>query len=195
MRFAGLDENGMHRIRLTHRSLGPDRSRRMVRHHPGRRTVQRQRSGGIEDVRRSNGSSPRCCLSSTNRRPRLPVSRMLLRRWHARYGRRCHRRPQLPRTGRRRHGHADRRRAATSRCSPIYPTCSTRSAATRKRPVRFPPMWFASHHRPTAPCRPSGSVPTRTRPSSIPNSTSRASSPGSTSTRTTATSHPNRLSH
>ena len=23
MRFAGLDENGMHRIRLTHRSLGP----------------------------------------------------------------------------------------------------------------------------------------------------------------------------
>ena len=193
MRFAGLDGSGMHRIRLTHRPLGPvdldDWSGIIL----GGGPVQRQRSGRIEERDAATGRIRAAIACRRDRRQGLPVPRMLLRRWHAGFGHRCHRRPQLSRTGCRRYRHADRSRPRRNRCSPTYQTCSTRSAATRKRPVRFPPKRCGSPHRPTAPCRPSGSVPTPTRPSSTPNWTWRASSPGSTSTRTTATSNPNPL--
>ena len=193
MRFGGLDEDGMHRIRLTHRPLGPidldDWSGIILGGGPY--NVSDPPESKIVDaaarrIRTAVAHRP-------NRRAGLPIPRMLLRRGHARFGHRRHRRPQLPRTGRRRHGHADRRPAATSRCSPSCPMCSTRSAVTRRRPVRFPRKRSASHRRPTAPFRLSGSAPTPTRPSSIPSWTSRASSPGSTSTRTTATSNPSPL--
>ncbi len=108
MRFAGLDESGMHRIRLTHRSLGPHRSRRLVRGHSRWWTVQRQRSTGVEE----RDTAPRRIRAAVarrrDRRPGFSVPRVLLRRWHARYGHRCHRRPQLPRTGCRRYGNAHR---------------------------------------------------------------------------------------
>ncbi len=195
MRFAGLDENGMHRIRLTHRPLGPidldDWSGIILGGGPYNVSDPPESKIADAATRRIRAA----VAHRSNRRPRLPFPRMLLRRGHARFGRRRHRRPQPPRTGRRRHRHAD---AGRSRRAAV------RRAARCVRRVRRPQgggqfasrrMWSASHRRPTALFRPSGSAPTPTRRSSIPSSTSRASAPESTSTRTTATSRPSPRNH
>ena len=168
MRFGGLDENGMHRIRLTHRPLGPidlDEWSGIILG-GGPYNVSDPPESKIVDAatRRIRVAVPR----RPNRRPGLPIPRMLLRRGHARFGHRRHRRPQLSRTGRRRHGHADRggpRGAAVRRAARCV-RCVRRAqgggqfASLRKR--------SASHPRPTVPCRRSGSAPTPTRRSSIP---------------------------
>ena len=80
--------------------IGRDRPRRLVRHHLGRRTVQRQRPCGLENADAATRRIRTVAADRSDRRQRLPVSRMLLRRRHARFCRRCYRRPHLHRARR-----------------------------------------------------------------------------------------------
>ena len=129
MRFAGLDENGMHRIRLTHRSLGP--------------IDLTEWSGIILGGGPYNVSDPQESKTETQRRVESELLSLVDRIVDRDFpflgccygvgmlgiGRRCHRRPQLPRTGRCRHGHADsgRTRGAAVRRSARRVRCIRRT--------------------------------------------------------------------
>ena len=169
MRFAGLDGSGMHRIRLTHRPLGP--------------VDLDDWSGIILGGGPYNVSDPEESKSATQRRAESELLSLVeeivdkdfpflgccygVGMLGSVIGATVDRR--LSRTGRRRHRHADRSRPRGT---------AVRRPTRRVRRVRRPqgsgqftalPKRCGSPHRPTAPCRPSGSAPTPTRPSSTPN--------------------------
>ena len=108
LRYAGLDERDVRRVRLEERPARRGGPRRLVRDRARWRAVQRQRPRR-EEV---GDAAPRGGRAGRPRRPRrrggLPVPRRLLRHRHARHVRRRPRGPDVRRADRRRQHRAHR---------------------------------------------------------------------------------------